>query len=204
MTSHFVAAVTCGGNDGLGKARESIRMKHLIFLLVLPVMAAMSLQAQEFTAQDSLHLQQLLGREGEIELNPNALQELRRSLMPDTQHMDMQKPWMEPDFTLPNGIHTEPRPKVRLTLRPYSANTPYNWDPVYQCKIDIDHPKGMTVPRLAGCASPSGYSLMAIFTREFWDRKGKRRRARTLEVLRDYGDSITVHVKRPKETVSAK
>jgi hypothetical protein len=33
---------------------------------------------------------------------------------------------------------------------------------------------------------------MTPFTREFWNFKGRKRRARTLEVLKAYGDSITV------------
>ena len=36
---------------------------------------------------------------------------------------------------LRHGIH--PR-KIKLTLFPYTANTPYNWDPVRQRKIDVD------------------------------------------------------------------
>lgn len=37
-----------------------------------------------------------------------------------------------------------------------------------------------------------GQDLMKPFTRDFWDIKGRKRRARTLEVLRTYGDSISV------------
>lgn len=39
--------------------------------------------------------------------------------------------------------------------------------------------------------------LMTPFTREFWNFKGRRRRARTLEVLKAYGDSTTVLIKHP-------
>ncbi len=38
----------------------------------------------------------------------------------------------------------------------------------------------------------SGLDLMTPFTREFWNFKGRKRRARTLEVLKAYGDSITL------------
>lgn len=38
----------------------------------------------------------------------------------------------------------------------------------------------------------SGLDLMVPFTCEFWNFKGRKRRARTLEVLKAYGDSITV------------
>jgi hypothetical protein len=40
--------------------------------------------------------------------------------------------------------------------------------------------------------------FMAVFTRDFWDVKGRKRRARTLEVLKAYGDSTAiVHSKEP-------
>ena len=41
----------------------------------------------------------------------------------------------------------------------------------------------------------------APFTKEFWNVKGRKRRARTLEVLRAYGDSITVRGKEPVKTI---
>lgn len=47
------------------------------------------------------------------------------------------KPWLEVDETLPAIQGIRPR-KVKLTLFPYTANTPYNWDPIRQRKIDID------------------------------------------------------------------
>ena len=166
-------------------------MKSVLVFGVLLIAVVYPLCAQQWSVQDSLRLHRLLEQEEQPRLNPDALRELEQIFM-GKPNVDTSRPWMEFNPILP---HISPKPKARLTLRPYSANTPYNWDPVYQRKIDIDRPKGMTIPRLAGGVSPSGYSLMAIFTRDFWDRKGKRRRARTLEVLRTYGDSITVHVK---------
>ena len=38
-----------------------------------------------------------------------------------------------------------------------------------------------------------GLDLMAVFTKEFWNKKGRDNRARTLEVLRTYGDSTTYY-----------
>ncbi|MDL2212421.1 DUF4858 domain-containing protein [Bacteroides sp. OttesenSCG-928-E20] len=37
-----------------------------------------------------------------------------------------------------------------------------------------------------------GLDLMKPFTREFWDKKGRERRERTLELLKSYGDSTTI------------
>lgn len=55
---------------------------------------------------------------------------------------------------------------------------------------------GMTV----GAWVPAGGSgikgdFMAVFTKEFWDKKGRDRRKRTLELLQNYGDSTTVQLK---------
>ena len=55
-----------------------------------------------------------------------------------------------------------------------------------------------------GTVTPSGYSLMAIFTKDFWAVKARKRRARTLEVLRHYRDSLSLipksHLSRPSDT----
>ena len=46
-----------------------------------------------------------------------------------------------------------------------------------------------------------GLDLMAVFTKEFWNKKGRDNRARTLEVLRTYGDSTTVLINKPIEQI---
>jgi hypothetical protein len=128
-----------------------------------------------------------------------------------------------------------------LTLRPYTANTKYNWDPVYQKKITVNKNTWRSSPfyeltklkiytnwakrpldagpresveqieatglrymvterannmavggwRGVGGGGISG-DFMAPFTKDFWNIKGRKRRARTLEVLKTYGDSISV------------
>lgn len=47
-----------------------------------------------------------------------------------------------------------------------------------------------------------GLDLMAVFTKDFWDKKGRDRRERTLEVLKAYGDSTTVLINRPIEQIA--
>lgn len=37
-----------------------------------------------------------------------------------------------------------------------------------------------------------GLDLMTVFTKDFWDKKGRATRERTLEVLKAYGDSTTI------------
>lgn len=152
--------------------------------------------------------------------------------------------------TLPE-IPNTPKKKVILTLRPYTANTKYNWDPVYQKKIKIDkntwrgdpfyelkmlriysdwaktplekgirksideieatglryrvteRANNMAVGSWQGASGGSGFTgdFMTPFTKEFWNVKGRKRRARTLEVLRAYGDSTTVLIKEPVKAI---
>ena len=161
-----------------------------------------------------------------------------------TPRMSVEKKWMLPDESLPEAL---PKPKVVLSLMPYKANTPYNWDPVFQKKIRMDKNTWRGDPHyemrhqrsysnwarnpMAGGVRKSleeirasgvrfrqlterangvyinggtigGLDLMAVFTKNFWDKKGKERRERTLEVLRAYGDSTTVLINRPIEQIA--
>lgn len=216
----------------------------LLLVVVLP------LCAQDWTPQDSLRLRRLLDGEGEIKLNPEVLKELGIEQPIGTQQMSMEKRWLDFDTTLPE-IPNMPKKKVVLTLRPYTANTKYNWDPVYQKKIKIDkntwrgdpfyelkirkiysdwakHPldKGirksvdeieatgmryrvterannMAVGSWQGASGGGigGLDMMAPFTKDFWNVKGRKRRARTLEVLKAYGDSTTVLIKGPVKAI---
>ena len=47
-----------------------------------------------------------------------------------------------------------------------------------------------------------GLDLMAVFTKDFWNKTGRDNRARTLEVLRTYGDSTTVLINKPIEQIA--
>ena len=207
-------------------------MKISILVWGLLCAVAFPCYAQNWTPQDSLRLNRLLKGEGEVKLNPEVLQEL------------------EMNNSL--GTPKAPEKKVVLTLRPYTANTKYNWDPIYQKKIKVDkdtwrgdefyalkilmiptnwakHPfdagpretveqieatglryrvteraNNMAVGGWQGASGGgiSGLDLMTPFTREFWNFKGRKRRARTLEVLKAYGDSTTVLIKQPVKLIS--
>lgn len=205
-------------------------MKYIILFLGLLCTVAFPLYAQEWTPQDSLRLRQLLNGEGEVKLN-------REVLMEET------KSWLDFDASLP-AVPQMPEKKVVLTLRPYTANTKYNWDPVYQKKITVnkntwrgnpfyeltklkiytnwakrpldagpresleqieatglrymvtERANNMAVGswRGVGGGGISG-DFMRPLTKEFWNWKAAKRRARTLEVLKNYGDSISVRRK---------
>ena len=203
-------------------------MRKYCTIIGLLLVVVLSVCAQNWTPQDSLRLRRLLDGEGEIKLNPEVLKE-----------MGVQEPL------------GKQQKKVVLTLRPYTATTKYNWDPVYQKKIKIDkdtwrgdpfyelkilriysdwaktpfekgvrksmdeieatgmryrmteRANNMAVGSWQGASGGLGFSgdFMAPFTKEFWNVKGRKRRARTLEVLRAYGDSITVRGKEPVKTI---
>lgn len=203
-------------------------------------MVAFPLYAQEWTPQDSLHLRRFLSGEGEIRLNPDVLKEIGIDSPLGSPKEDMNKSWLEFDSSLP-VMPQMPEKKVVLTLRPYTANTKYNWDPVYQKKITVNKNTWRSSPfyeltklkiytnwakrpldagpresveqieatglrymvterannmavgswRGVGGGGISG-DFMAPFTKDFWNIKGRKRRARTLEVLKTYGDSISV------------
>ena len=215
-------------------------MKYFILFLGLLFVVAFPLYAQEWTPQDSLHLRRFLSGEGEVRLNPDVLKEIGIDSPLGSPKEDMNKSWLEFDSSLP-VMPQMPEKKVVLTLRPYTANTKYNWDPVYQKKITVNKNTWRSSPfyeltklkiytnwakrpldagpresveqieatglrymvterannmavgswRGAGGGGISG-DFMAPFTKDFWNIKGRKRRARTLEVLKTYGDSISV------------
>ena len=127
---------------------------------------ALYCHAQEWTAQDSIRLQRLLSQEGEIKLNPRALRELESNTygtpMPTTE-----KPWMEFDNTLP----VAPSPQTFSSASPHLMS-------------EIKMPAIQLAP---GGVKPSGLDFMQFFTKDFWNVSARKRRARTQEVLQDYG-----------------
>lgn len=221
-------------------------MRKSILIIGLLYAVAFPLCAQNWTPQDSLKLQQLLKGNGEVKVNPDALKELERNIL-GTPEVSVNKSWMDFDPALPTSLQKEPKQEIKLTLRPYTANTKYNWDPVYQKKINVgkntwrgdpyyelktlfiytnwaktpldigpresveqieatgqryrvtERANNMSVGSWQGVGGGGigSLDLMTPFTREFWNFKGRRRRARTLEVLKAYGDSTTVLIKHP-------
>lgn len=214
-------------------------MKYFILFLGLLFVVAFPLYAQEWTPQDSLHLRRFLSGEGEVRLNPDVLKEIGIDSPLGSPKEDMNKSWLEFDSSLP-VMPQMPEKKVVLTLRPYTANTKYNWDPVYQKKITVnkntwrsspfyeltklkiytnwakrpldagpresveqieatglrymvtERANNMAVGGWRGVGGGISGDFMAPFTKDFWNIKGRKRRARTLEVLKTYGDSISV------------
>ncbi|MDR0746112.1 MAG: DUF4858 domain-containing protein [Mediterranea sp.] len=191
----------------------------------------------QWSEKDSLNLGHILNTDGEIKLNPNVVKKIDFGAFAGKRVIADEKSALNVDITLPK-VFPEKK-EIKLSLRPYTVNTRYNYDPIYQKKIGIKsdtwiygekfrmnitpfysnraktpfdpgirksrdeiEATGMRYNPLANRAnnmavgswgSASGASLtgdlMAFFTKDFWDRKGRKRKARTLEVLQNYGDS---------------
>lgn len=215
-------------------------MKRIVFLM-LSLGMAVTLHAQ-WTAKDSVNLQRILNGKEDIKLNMDAVKQIDFNSSPTVPKMSKERPGLRLDETLPQVLEKK---KVVLTLRPYTANTKYNWDPIYQKKIQTvpsnwaknvydkgirssyeeirssglrhnlfgERANGMMVPTQSMVHTSAmklgksgvtvnggtigGLDLMTIFTKDFWDKKGRNRRSRTLEVLKAYGDSTTVLLPEP-------
>ncbi|WP_294628822.1 DUF4858 domain-containing protein [uncultured Bacteroides sp.] len=162
--------------------------------------------SQVWTAQDSLHLKKLLESDRELHLNMDAVKSIDFGGTMGTPRMVEEKKWMLPDESLPEVL---PKSKATLSLRPYKTNTRFDWDPVYQKKIRVDKDTwrrdSFYQMRARGTsgngAAIGGLDLMLVFTKDFWNRRGRYNRARTLNILHTYGDSTTVLLNQPVEQI---
>ena len=142
---------------------------RLRLLLVLSMSMARSFVcAQEWTPTDSLRLDQLLRTDGEIKLNPRALEELKENGFIGSQSAVSEKPWLEFDATMP-----------QLKL-PKQA----------EIKMQIDMPLYTPPSNGLTLTGDLAYHLTKFFTREYWDFRNKRNIKKTLEVLKNYDTVI--------------
>lgn len=102
-------------------------MKRLILFIWLCPMVLIA--RAQWTAKDSLNLQRILNGQEDIKLNMDAVKQIDFNSLPGAPKMSKEKPGLKLDETLPQVLD---RKKIVLTLRPYTANTKYNWDPIYQ------------------------------------------------------------------------
>lgn len=194
-------------------------IKRFVTVMALSL-TTLLMYAQEWTSKDSLHVKKLLDGERELILNPDAVKSIDFGNAAGTPRISKEKSWMHFDESLPRVL---PKPKVVLTLSPYTATTPYDWDPVYQKKIRVTkntwrgdpfyelrqllYTKSSNISLGKGGVYISGgaiggLDLMAMFTRDFWSKKRLETRDRTLEVLRTYGDSTNVMINVPIEQIA--
>lgn len=203
----------------------------------------------QLSQKDSLELRRILSSDGEVKINKRVINEIDFGSFSGKQEISESKSALDFDVSLPKVFPD--RNKLKLTLRPYTAQTKFNYDPIYQKKIRVDADTWKTADngvRMKLISTPSNWAktiadpgirgsleeieatgirynplaerannmavgtwrnadgssvggatlsgdFMAPFTKEFWDKKGRKRRARTLEVLQNYGDSITTQIR---------
>lgn len=107
----------------------------ILFFLLLTGMSSLYAQWSE---QDSLNLQRILSGEGEIQLNPEAIRDIRLE-SPSINLPDLFEPLMQQDESILRFNEELPtfftdsvsQKKMYMTLKPYTAFTKYNEDPVY-------------------------------------------------------------------------
>lgn len=138
-------------------------MKRLFLMLSMLTVWGM-VCAQEWTKSDSLRLDHLLHADGEIKLNPRALEELKGNVSAGNQSLSSYKPWLEfnssmPQLKLPKDLEI----KMQLDVPSYN---PYS--------------NGVTF------TADLAYHLTKYFTRDYWDFRNKRNIKRTLLVLKNY------------------
>jgi hypothetical protein len=108
--------------------------KRIVILLFLVICMPIIVKAQNWTKADSVKLNKLLKDGKEIDINKHELQNiqfdakiLNNPLLEPIQFNNN----ISPDETLPQNAAT----KYKLTMQPYKPTTPYNWDPIFHCKI---------------------------------------------------------------------
>ena len=109
----------------------SNREKEIIIVLLLCLFTA-SVKAQ-WSKSDSLKLNRILNDKKEIQLNKNELQNIHfnNHIINNPLLEPIQINNIGPDETLPQNAGK----KIVLTMTPYKASTPYNWDPIFHCKL---------------------------------------------------------------------
>ncbi len=130
--SLYVVVVFVGGN-------LNYEIMKYAFLVVFSLLCAPQLLAQDWTVEDSLRLNRMMV-DDEIKLNLDAVRsiDMESGLFADPVVV-ADKQWLKIDASLPLP-NNETKPfnmREMLSLRPYKAGTPMNWDPVYRKRIKM-------------------------------------------------------------------
>jgi hypothetical protein len=107
-------------------------MINKITFFVIFSLSATAVMAQQWSKSDSLNLNRLLKGNKEININEKE----RINIQFDTKRLN--KPYDTPiqQSERIRADETLPGPKKRsISLLPYKPTTPYNWDPIFNCKI---------------------------------------------------------------------
>ena len=133
--------------------------KSLILLFLYSLSGFSMLYAQEWTKQDSLHLRKMLNGEEEIILNNDAVNSIRLESLPQLPGSQLKMDNTSPSLRFIETIDIPelPKKKLYLTLRPYSAFTKYNEDPIYG-----NAPQGSIMRRGVGMSMNFDYERRSV------------------------------------------
>lgn len=108
--------------------------KRLNFFFFVSVVVSVA-NAQQWTSNDSLRLQKILSAPEDIKINPNAVKSIDFGSFAGTPQIVDDEPGLKWNTELPKPISE--KQKIILTLKPYKANTPFNYDPIRKVKIKV-------------------------------------------------------------------
>jgi hypothetical protein len=119
-------------------------MQYKIIIIMFALTLCPSFIKAQLNKVDSLKLNRLLKGNKEIKINQKELENIQfdNHIINNPILKPLEIKRLNVDETLPEDakkIH-------KMTLTPYKVDTPYNWDPVYHCKI-IQHANGKWVPQ---------------------------------------------------------
>lgn len=240
--------------------------KRLGLYFLVSTITTVVTYAQHWTPTDSAKIQRIINSPGEVNINQKAVKLIDFGSFIGKPEISDDEPGLKWNVDLPKPKSDVN--KLRLTLRPYKTNTPFNYDPIRKIKIKVGantwrnnpystltkqktysnwakkptdagpretlgqieasglryNPIAERVSNRATGAwnftpgttnqgtskvytNMSGFGIggldfNAVFRREFWDKSIEKRRSRTLEVLRQYGDSTTVNINVPLQVIN--
>ena len=127
----------CAGVVFVGGNLNYEMMKYVL-LMTFSLFFALHSMAQDWTVEDSLRLNRMMVVDEDIKLNLDAVRsiDMESGLFADPIVV-ADKQWLKIDESLPLP-NNETKPfnmREMLSLRPYKADTPMNWDPVYRKRI---------------------------------------------------------------------
>lgn len=119
-------------------------MQYKGIIIIFALMLCPSFIKAQLNKADSLKLNRILKNNKEIKINREELENIQFD-----NHIinnPMLKPLEIKKLDVDESLPKDAKQKYKMTLTPYKADTPYNWDPIYHCKI-IQKANGKWVPK---------------------------------------------------------
>lgn len=179
-------------------------MSVRLFVPIVLMLLAGNCHAQ-WTSEDSLRLKKSLENGEELKLNKEAVKRIRFDDSAEDPRMSNEKSWMRFDLSLPKVIapsavvesdslcgsrwlSDRTLPLMMLeTYKPTYVPLPLDTLKISMV-IHLPPPDGISLGngvRVDGGLF-FGLDLLQVFTKDFWQFRKKRMRARTIDILKDY------------------